>query len=131
MAPEPGEGETLVPIPVDGADLGPVFQLSRSDESYGGPIYGMCIKEWEEAQAAACDAACAVEAMQGQFALWEGHAAAEARCSVKAEKASGSTGLRSCVVVLADACTGRVGLDCEGEEPRFSTPSFRRSNAPP
>lgn len=131
MAPEPGEGETLVPISVDDPELGPVFQLSRSEEAYGGPIYGMCIKEWEEAEAAACDAVCAAQAKHGEFALWKGHSAAEARCSVKAEKASGSTGLRSCVVILADACTGRVGLDCEGEKPRFTTPSFQGSKAPP
>lgn len=84
----------------DGARL----SILRGEEAFGGPTYDACIGTFESRNP--CDAAC-------RAGGWPGHAEAERRCEAEAAAASSSTEA-SCTIVLADTCTGHVGIRCEG-----------------
>jgi hypothetical protein len=104
--------------------LGTVFALSEGDESFGRSAYDTCIKTWQGAHAAACDADCQKAAAHGNVAAWPGYEAAIAACEAQQAKSMGRETSRACTLVLADVCTGHAGLDCPGEQPRYTTPTF-------
>ena len=115
-------------IPVPGlaeppwsAEAGTIFALEAGEETLGRGIYDSCLRSFELDHP--CEGACWDRLRAGDPAAWPGREAAEARCEAEAAAAAGSSAA-DCELLLVDACTGHIGVDCPDRRPRYSTPAF-------
>lgn len=97
------------------------FALLEGEEGFGGPIYDSCMMDFEEKNPLSPEAE--ARFLAGDDAAWPGREAAQAACEAAAEAGRVYTEDR-CGLILVDACTGHLGVDCPSRQPRYSTPRF-------
>ena len=101
------EGSIEIPDPENPmleAPPGTIFELSKGEETLGAGIYKGCMYHFSD---------------QGGTE----RAAAETQCEKEAAAGAGST-VDACLLILVDACTGHIAVDCPDRHPRYATPEF-------
>lgn len=116
--------------PDDDAPAGASFALVSGEEAFPTGFYDSCMSAFFHKTGGPCDAACQARLDAGDTTARPGWVEADARCGAEAVAAARAINHEErCALILADACTGHLGVRCPDRAPphrtpRYSTPAY-------
>lgn len=104
---------------------GTFFLLVSGEEAFPTAFYDSCMQPFNDRTDGQCDAACQARFDAGDLGARPGWAEEDARCSAEAVAAVTAINHEErCALILADACTGHLGLRCDDRTPAYSTLAY-------